>query len=133
MAVMLRQRFGESPKDWATEVNRMMDSLVRRGPEVTVREEWKAVLEEEMGLTHAELKQLAPVLEQLTETYRGVYQDLANLYIGRMSRSNLERMGNNFFLLWPLSYMIKATSWMYRVLFEKIGPVPGASGAYASG
>ena len=83
-----------------------------------------------LGFTQAELKQLTPITEALTERYRGLAHDLADLYVGRMNRSNLERFANNFFVAWPVSYMIKVTGWAYKVLFEKLGPVHGNAGAY---
>jgi hypothetical protein len=131
IARLMRDRFGDNVKDWAKEMNRMMESLVQKGPEHLTRKAWKETLEGEMGMSLAELKQLAPVAERLTERYRGVYADLADLYIGRMNRSNLERMANNYFLFWPISYMVKVTGWAYNLMMKKIGPVEGNFGAYA--
>ena len=130
IAVILREKFGDNVKDWAGEMNRLLANMVEKGPEGALRSELAAVLQDELGYSMAELKTFAPAAERLTEIYRGVYSDLADLYIGRMNRSNVERLSNNFFVAWPSSYLIKATSWMYRILFEKIGPVPGMGGAY---
>lgn len=129
VAVMMRERFGDNIPDWAAEMNRLMENLVKK-PEGMVRAEWKDTLEKELGYSHAELKQLAPVAERLTEIYRGVHNDLTDLYIGRMNRGNFERLANTFFLAFPISYMIKVTAWAYRILFEKLGPVQGSLGAY---
>jgi hypothetical protein len=130
IAQIMRERFGDNVKDWAKAMNDMMATLIKRGPEHTVRKAWKEALEDELGFTHAELKELAPAAEALTERYRGIYSDLADLYVGRMSRSNLERMANSYFLFWPISYMVKVTGWAYKILMEKIGPVQGNQGAY---
>lgn len=131
IAELFRERFGDNVKDWAAEMNRLMANMVEKGPEFTIRAEWKATLENELGYSLEQLKMLAPVGERLTEVYRGIHADMADLYIGRMNRSNIERLANNYFVLWPASYMIKASAWAYRVLFEKIGPVNGSVGAYA--
>ncbi len=130
IALMMRERFGDNIKDWASEFNDMMASLVRKGPEHTTRAAWKKTLEDELGWTHAQMKELAPVVERLTEKYRGIHNDLLNLYVGRMSRSNIERFANNFFMFWPISYMVKVTGWAYKVLMEKLGPVQGNAGAF---
>jgi hypothetical protein len=129
VAIMMRERFGDNIKDWAKEMNNMMATLVHYGPEHLTRKAFKETLEGELGFTHRQLKELAPVAEALGERYRGVYNGLADLYIGRMNRSNLERMANNFFLFWPISYMVKVTGWAYRIMMEKIGPVEGNAGA----
>jgi hypothetical protein len=130
IAHIMRERFGDNVKDWAIEANRMLANMARKGVDGALRPEWKKVLEEEIGLSHAEMKQMVPVYERLSEAYRGIYNQMADLYIGRMSRSNLERLGNSFFVAWPVSYMIKVTSWVYRVMMEKMGPVEGSAGAF---
>lgn len=130
IATMMRERFGDNVKDWAGEFNRLMESLAEKGPEQTVRIAAQKTLEKELGFSHAELKQMLPVVERLTEKYRGIYADMADLYVGRMSRSNLERLSNSFFLFWPISYMLKVVPWAYRVMMEQIGPVKGSAGAY---
>jgi hypothetical protein len=130
VAVVMRERFGDNVKDWAVEANRMLANMAEKGPDKALREVWTKTLEKEIGLSVAEMKQLVPVYERLSETYRGIYSDLANLYIGRMNRSNLERLANSFFVMWPASYMVKVTTWAYRVLMEKLGPVEGSAGAF---
>ena len=129
VAVMLRERFGDNTKSWAEEANRMLTNLLTQ-PKDMLANEWAAVLQEGLGYSAAELKAFIPVAERLSEVYRGVYSDLVDLYVGRFSRSNLERFGNSFFVMWPVSYMIKVSKWMYEVLLKKIGPVDGAGGAY---
>lgn len=130
IAATMRERFGDNVKDWAAEFNGMMATLVRNGPEHVTRKAYKEVLEKELGMSQAELKTLLPVAEALTRRYRGIYSSLADLYIGRMNRSNIERFANSYFIAWPISYMVKVTAWAYRVMFEKIGPVEGSAGAY---
>lgn len=130
IAVMMREQFGDDVKDWAQAADEIMYGYMTRGPEATIMGEVKAVMDD-MGITKEEAKMLAPFMERLASAHRGNYNDLVQLYIGRLNRSTLERTLDHFFLFWPLSYQIKATTWLARIMFQRIGGVnTGGGGAY---
>jgi hypothetical protein len=126
----MREHFGDDLKDWAKSADEMLYGYVTKGPEQTVREAWKEALDQ-IGIDANEAKTLAPFVERLASAHRGNYNDLVQLYIGRLNRPNIERILDNFFLFWPLSYQVKATMWLARIMFQRIGGVnTGAAGAY---
>jgi hypothetical protein len=68
--------------------------------------------------------------ERLREVNNGLYDDLASLFYGQPDRSNIQRILNHPLLYWPLSYQIKATKWLARILFDKaFGVDTGFGGA----
>jgi hypothetical protein len=130
IAVIMREHFGDDVKDWVEAADEIMYGYMTKGPENTVMDEVTSVLDD-MGITKEEAKQLAPIMERLASAHRGNYNDLVQMYIGRLNRPNLERMLDHFFFFWPLSYQIKASTWLARIMFQRIGGVnTGAGGAY---
>ena len=68
--------------------------------------------------------------ERLREVNNSMYDDLAALFYGQPDRSNFQRLLNHPLLYWPISYQIKATKWLARILFDEAFGVPtGAGGA----
>jgi hypothetical protein len=131
IAQIMVERWGDNVKDWAAEFDRIMYGWVTKGPEQTIKAEAKKVMTQELGMSLEEARTMIPAIERLGQQHRGQYNDLIQLYVGRMNRGNAERLLDHFFFFWPLSYQIKATAWMYRIMFDKIGGVrTGAAGAY---
>jgi GNAT superfamily N-acetyltransferase len=130
VAIIMREHFGDDVKDWAKAADEMLYSWSTVGPEETVRQSFRRHIDE-AGMTKEEAAIVAPMMERLASAHRGHYNDLVQLYIGRLNRSNLERIFDNFFLFWPLSYQIKATKWLATIMFQRAGGVnTGAGGAY---
>jgi hypothetical protein len=68
--------------------------------------------------------------ERLREINNSMYDDLAAVFYGQPDRSNFQRLLNHPLLYWPISYQIKATKWLARVLFDSaFGVDTGAGGA----
>ncbi len=129
-SIAMTERFGDNIKDWAKETDRMMYGWSKGGPEEFATSSFKELIDE-MGYTKEEVRSFIPVIERVQEVHRGIYNDMVNLYVGRLSRPNIERLANNYFFIWPISYTIKASTWLYRALFKRIGGINGSVGAYA--
>jgi hypothetical protein len=128
IAVIFREQFGDDVKDWSKALDEMMYGYMTKGPEGTVRDAANSALGK---LSKEERKIITPMVERLSSMHRGHYNDLVQLYVGRMNRPNVERIMDHFFLFWPLSYQIKAAGWLAQIMFNKIGGIrTGASGAY---
>lgn len=68
--------------------------------------------------------------ERLREINNAMYDDLAAVFYGQPDRSNFQRLLNHPLLYWPISYQIKATKWLARVMFDSaFGVDTGAGGA----
>lgn len=75
---------------------------------------------------------LAEVYGRLEKVNAQLWQDVRATFFGNPSRSIAERTLNHYLLYWPISYQIKATKWLLRVMFDRAGGMPtNAAGAYA--
>lgn len=123
LAQLFQERFGTAdPKQWAQQMDELMYGWLNDGPEATVMQSFRE-LTEEFGFTQQDIQMMSPFMQRLSEMHRALYDDLADLYIGRLNRAGIERVLDNFWLLWPLSYTIKATKWIASIMFYKIGGV----------
>jgi len=76
-------------------------------------------------LTADEREVLRPLLQTLYDKNQESYNSmLANLR-GNPSRTNAEKLLNNYFLYWPTSYMIKATKWLFQTISTHHGEMSG--------
>jgi hypothetical protein len=130
VAIQMLERFGDNRQVWADEAEKIMYGWQREGsPESFIKKAFPEELKK-MGYTPEEMQAFAPVAERLAQIHRGVLTDLTNLYVGRMDRSNLERMADHMFVFWPLSYQVKASTWLFNIMFKKIGGIESSAGAY---
>lgn len=75
-------------------------------------------------------EEMQPILQKLYEANQKEFDTITNVFEGNHSRTNMERIGNSYFLYWPLSYQLKATKWLWDVATSKMGGVrTGALGA----
>jgi hypothetical protein len=125
MVQILREHVGDVPHDWAAEADKIAYGWTHEGPTKLVANEFKKFMEEN-GYTKAEFDQMVPAMESLASLHRKVYTDLTNVLVGRMDRSNLERVLDHIFVFWPMSYQIKASTWLFKTLLSRYGVV----GAY---
>lgn len=132
LALMFQERFGTmSKQEWVDKIEELAYGWMNDGAEGYTARELKMYFEE-FGFSQADMEKFAPFSNRLIDLARGTANELTDLYVGRMNRSFVERLGDNFWLFWPLSYQIKATMWMGNIMFNRIGPVKtGATGAFA--
>jgi len=72
---------------------------------------------------------IGALVERLHVVNQQLWQDVAAMMFGQPDRSNFQRFLNHPLLFWPLSYQIKATKWLGRVLLERAGGLDtGAAG-----
>ena len=92
-------------------------------PEVGVDAEIAAII--------AKNPHLAEIATRVGEVNKSVWADVRETMYGRADRSRAERALNHPLMWWPLSYQIKATMWLGRLLFHDIGGIETHSlGAY---
>lgn len=74
---------------------------------------------------------LAEVFGRLEQVNTQLWADVRGTFFGNPARSRVERALNSYLLYWPLSYQIKSTKWLMRVLFDRAGGLPtNAGGAF---
>jgi len=116
----LVDKFGPNEKDWATQVADMVYGFDKNGVEATVMAEARRTALRD-GWTAQEYTNLRPLLRQLVELNQKTMDDLVAVHVGNVDRSRLERLGNSYWLFWPLSYQIKATKWLVGALTQRAG------------
>ena len=101
---------------WLDEVDAEHLRIVRAvDPEVGVDAEVAAII--------ARNPALAEIATRVGEVNKSVWADVRETFWGRVDRSRAERILNHPLLWWPLSYQIKALTWLSRILFHRIGGV----------
>jgi hypothetical protein len=88
------------------------DGLVKAGRYTPIEGIEKALTE---SLGDPRLNRL---LRRLDAENQLLWRDLFGIFFGQPDRSNLQRILNHPFLYWPISYQIKATKWLARIMFE---------------
>lgn len=61
------------------------------------------------------------LLERLEVVNNSLFHDLTAMLFGQENRSNIQRVVNHPLLYWPISYQIKATKWLARLMLEEFG------------
>jgi hypothetical protein len=88
-------------------------------------------IEEQLRLTVGEPVMVA-VWQRLAAINQGLFHELTSAFFGQENRSNIQRMANHPFLFWPISYQIKATKWLLRIMLENTAGVDtGATTGFA--
>lgn len=73
---------------------------------------------------------LAEVYGALAQVNKDLWTNARSTFYGNPNRSRAERFLNSYLLYWPLSYQIKATKWMLRIMYDRAGGLPtNAAGA----
>lgn len=82
----------------------------------------KATFLDELALQHVgpeETKRLYPFLQKVWERNQQTYDDIVKALSGNPNRTNLERIGNSYWLYWPLSYQVKAARWLVGIMSDR--------------
>jgi hypothetical protein len=152
------RRFGETPEEWLTRLDRDWQALSARSKPISAKEAaavWEPFLRDGTitKLQYERLvaaKRYTPVPEieaaiaetagdpRMQRLFRALevknnelWNDLASVFYGQADRSNLQRILNHPLLYWPLSYQIKATKWLANIMFDKaFGVDSGSMGAW---
>lgn len=115
--VTLREKFGGTPDDIVKGIDDMLYRFDKQGVAKTITEEAVSQLGAE------EARALAPFLDQVFRRNDELFQSIKQTFNGNPNRTNLERIGNSYWLYWPLSYQIKATKWLVSVMTHEFGGV----------
>lgn len=103
-----------TPQQWADEFHRMLYEWDETGVRATLDAE-----ADKLGMLAG--GQYDDLLDQLYVRHQQSYLSMQRLMRGNINRSNLERVLNNPFLYWPISYQLKAGRWMLDTLFNRFG------------
>jgi len=63
------------------------------------------------------------VFQRLAAVNQSLFHDLTSAFFGQDNRSNIQRAVNHPFLFWPISYQIKATKWLLKIMLDEAGGV----------
>jgi hypothetical protein len=75
---------------------------------------------------------LAEMYGRLADVNAELWSSVRATFFGNPARSQVERALNHYLLYWPISYQIKATKWLARILFDRAGGLKtNAGGAVA--
>jgi hypothetical protein len=96
----------------ATHLNDTLYRYEQKGVDATVLEEARAVL------TADELRVMQPLIDRVSEVNRGLWNDIQTMLHGNPARSTMERLANSYWLLWPISYQLKATKWLANIMLD---------------
>jgi hypothetical protein len=80
-----------------------------------------AKIDEAIAPSLAETPALAEVYGRLADVNKELWKDIRETFYGNPDRSRAERFLNSYLLFWPLSYQIKVTKWLMRVMFDRAG------------
>jgi hypothetical protein len=106
-----QEKFPDLPRsDYAKQLDDTLYSFDTKGVKKTVDDVAAA------SLTPEEVIEMGPMIQRLYEMNDRTYKDIVAMLHGNASRSNLERLGNSYFLYWPLSYQVKAAKWLFGVM-----------------
>lgn len=124
MADMLKV-MGETPNSYLRVMNDYWGKLMRSADP-------RAVIDGEIMAELAKSPELAECLSRIGEANKSLLDDIRGTFYGNPNRSQVERWLNHYLLYWPISYQIKATKWMLRIMYDRIGGLKtNALGAYA--
>lgn len=96
----------------ATHLNDTLYRYEKKGVDATVLEEARSILNAD------ELRVMQPLIDRVTDVNRKLWNDIQLTLHGNPSRSTIERLANSYWLLWPLSYQIKATKWLANIMLD---------------
>jgi hypothetical protein len=84
------------------------------------------------GWTREEVVQMQPLVDEIVNRVQQNFDDIYQLHVGNINRSRIERVMNSYWLLWPVSYMLKANKWMFKILTQgAFGHKTNLGGAWA--
>lgn len=96
----------------AEHLNDTLYRFEQDGPEAAVKSEFAKFLDQD------EMAAMQPLIERVVDINRQTWNDVQSMLHGNPQRSTLERIGNSYFLYWPLSYQIKATKWLADIMLN---------------
>ena len=111
---------------------KVMDAYWAKLMRTTSDEDVAKIIGGEIDKAISDTPALNELYSELRKVNTDVIRDMRDMFYGRASRSRAERVLNHYLLFWPLSYQIKSTKWLAKVLFDSAGGLPtNAAGAYA--
>jgi hypothetical protein len=118
---------GHSPDRYLREMDRWYQKMLGTADDAQTGAVLDDALAAEMRVDPA----MAQVYGELRQANMDLWSNVRATFYGNAERSRAERFLNNYLLYWPLSYQIKSSKWLVRVLFDRAGGIQtNAAGAY---
>jgi hypothetical protein len=115
---------GDTPDDWLKALDSYWTKLLDSTDPATVA---RGEVMKQLG-DHPEL---AEVYGRIADANAELVADLRSVFYGNPNRSRIERIANSYLLYWPISYQIKASKWLLRIMFDRAGGIKtNAAGAW---
>jgi hypothetical protein len=86
-----------------------------KGVKKTVEDEAKMLFSPE------EFLELQPVIQAISAKNNDSYVSIKRILRGNPNRSHIEKILNSYWLLWPISYQLKAGKWFFKVMVDAEG------------
>jgi hypothetical protein len=91
-----------------------------------------AYIDSQLAREMAEAPEMAEAFSRISQRNHQLLDDIRATFYGNPNRSQVERWLNSYLLYWPLSYQIKASKWLLRIMYDRAGGLKtNAAGAYA--
>jgi hypothetical protein len=115
---------GHTPDEYLRVMDRYYKKVLSSAdPEAAIKKE---VMQDAMGDPT-----LAEVYGRIADVNAKLMADARAVFFGNPARSNIERVLNSYLLYWPISYQIKASKWLFNIMFDRIGGLQtNSAGAY---
>jgi hypothetical protein len=118
-------RMGDNPTEWLRLMDAQWGKMMRSSDPA-------AVVEGALQRDLVNMPEMAEIYGRIYDANQKLLGDLRAMMYGNPNRGQIERTLNSFLLYWPISYQIKASKWLVKILYGKIGGVQtGGLGALA--
>jgi hypothetical protein len=109
----LREWFGDEPETWAQQLDDTLYAFDKYGVKATVESEAAKLIDS------VKLADMEPLLHKLYERNQQSFNATRSALLGNADRSNVQRVMNSYWLFWPLSYQLKAATWLYDAMTKR--------------
>lgn len=118
---------GDTPQGWMKAMDEWHGKLL---DSVTEQADGSIAIDKALSEEIAKTPAMAEIYGQLSKANKDLWGSVRDTFYGNANRSRAERFLNSYLLFWPLSYQVKSSKWLMRVLFDRAGGLPtNAAGA----
>ncbi len=117
---------GGTPDGWVKAMDEWHGKMLKAATE----QDADVVIDDAIAKMIGDTPAMAEVYSTLAQANKDLWRDIRSTFYGNPDRSRAERFLNSYLLFWPLSYQVKASKWMLRVMYDRAGGLPtNAAGA----
>ena len=111
---------GETPDAWMQASNEWHGKMLKAASD----KEGDLIIDETFATEIAKTPAMAEIYSSLGQANKDLWRNVRSTFYGNPDRSRAERFLNSYLLFWPLSYQIKASKWLLRVMYDRVGGLP---------